>query len=761
MFSRLSGPAGPTFGAANTAGGGTAPVITSPAFLVAGTQNTVYPTTTFTATGTAPITWSIFSGTLPAGMTFVGGVLAGTPTATFSGSITFRATNAFGFADRPLTLTVDAAPPNDLPNVSATITPLQGARSGTPITVNAWSLVNSVTNFAGQWAQYVGTIPGADENIVVYMWTGPSSWRCLQISGKLTPALTRYSNGSVFYTDSSKTTLAPNNTVPVLTDTKLAFNASVTESGSPIPWICGAISNTKTSLSNLEVYLGSNVFAFNSVPAVTMSNAVDLVKQWKIYGVYTNTDLGAPAAPAPNNSSWSQLDYDPETAAPISSNWSTYQGLILNASGGDNFSGRSYYEAGEAQLLNEAIQGITTNDTPAKHWKLMSQALNVARVPQLCLWDDSVHRITNPQKGSRPYYYHTAGAQDPAFGKEQYQLKSFVSGDGPLTHPWTGTTYYYAVTGCPIFSLVGSGVFCTQISTEYSSSLRRTYNRTSSYTPSINGTVDRSESWSFGRASKLTAVLPSTGRVPGGMAYSELQEFLTEALTVPSTGVSARVPRRQAQTTPGATVDDTLLFLCKVLNTCQLSCPDPLTWAGPSNGNTVAEGARQSTLMLHYALENTILLAAQNYSGFTTYVDELIEQYSRCIQVYGGIGICQNTVRSMGPQVTALNAGSNWTQLTLSDMQVYANSVGQYSVSTTNVSVYDPRFMIVITRFMYALKVAADKGRISATSGAKALSIYNALNTAASGVTNGSLISPIPSYGNYFGVPASLVSQMA
>jgi hypothetical protein len=647
-----------------------------------------------------------------------------------------------------------------LPNVSATITPLQGARSGTPITVNAWSLVNSVTNFAGQWSQYVGTIPGADENIVVYMWTGPSNWRCLQISGKLTPALTRYSNGSVFYTDSSKTTLAPNNTVPLLTDTKLAFNASVTESGSAIPWICGAISTTKTSLSNLEVYLGSNVFAFNSVPAVTMSNAVDLVKQWKIYGVYTNADLGAPAAPAPPNSSWSQVDYNPETAAPISSNWSTYQGLILNSSGADNFSGRSYYEAGEAQLLNEAIQGITTNDVPAKHWKLMSYALNVARVPQLCLWDDSVHRITNPQKGSRPYYYHTAGAQSPLFGKEQYQIKSFVSGDGPLTHPWTGTTYYYAVTGCPIFSIIGSGVFCTQISTEYSSSLRRTYNRTSSYTPPINGQVDRSESWSFGRASKLTAVLPSTGRVPGSIAYSELQEFLTEALTVPSTGVSARVPRRQAQTTPGTTVDDTLLFLCQVLNTCQLSCPDPLTWGGSSNGNTVAEGARQSTLMLHYALENTILLAAQGYSGFTTYVDELIEQYSRCIQVYGGIGICQNTVRSMGPQVTALNAGASWTQLTLSDMQVFANSVGQYSVSTTNVGAYDPRFMIVMTRFFYSLKVAADKGRISATSGAKALSIYNALNTAASAVTNGSLLSPTPYYGNYFGVPASLVSQM-
>jgi hypothetical protein len=121
-FNLLNGPSGPTFGAPNTAGGGTAPTITSPSFLVAGTQNTVYPTTTFTATGTAPITWSIFSGTLPAGMTFVGGVLAGTPTATFSGSITFRATNAFGFADRPLTLTVNASASN-YPTLTSGIIP--------------------------------------------------------------------------------------------------------------------------------------------------------------------------------------------------------------------------------------------------------------------------------------------------------------------------------------------------------------------------------------------------------------------------------------------------------------------------------------------------------------------------------------------------------------------------------------------------------------------------------------------------------------
>jgi hypothetical protein len=94
-------------------GGGTAPVITSPAFLVTGTVDTLYPTTYFLASGSSPITWSITAGTLPAGMTFTTvsnqGVLAGTPTATASGSITFTATNAYGSDSRALTLTVNAS----------------------------------------------------------------------------------------------------------------------------------------------------------------------------------------------------------------------------------------------------------------------------------------------------------------------------------------------------------------------------------------------------------------------------------------------------------------------------------------------------------------------------------------------------------------------------------------------------------------------------------------------------------------------------
>jgi hypothetical protein len=136
--------------------GPSAPTITSPAFLVAGTVDTVYPTTTFTATGTAPITWSVTAGTLPAGMAFSSaGVLSGTPTATASGSITFTATNALGADSRALTLTVITAssiPPEIKTNTLAIAVigqPYTEALKSTGGAATTWSLADGVSYGSG------------------------------------------------------------------------------------------------------------------------------------------------------------------------------------------------------------------------------------------------------------------------------------------------------------------------------------------------------------------------------------------------------------------------------------------------------------------------------------------------------------------------------------------------------------------------------------------------------------------------------------
>jgi hypothetical protein len=57
------------------------------------------------ATGDQPITWSVFSGTLPTGVTLSAtGVLSGTPTTTTSYSFTIRATNSAGSNDKAFTI---------------------------------------------------------------------------------------------------------------------------------------------------------------------------------------------------------------------------------------------------------------------------------------------------------------------------------------------------------------------------------------------------------------------------------------------------------------------------------------------------------------------------------------------------------------------------------------------------------------------------------------------------------------------------------
>jgi hypothetical protein len=110
------------------------------ALLPVGEVGVPYPSTPLSATGgTAPYKWAITSGTLPAGMTFSGGILGGTPTAAGSGSVTFQVTDANGqTGSASLNLTVTAGPtittPATLPNGEATAPYSQSlaASGGTP-----------------------------------------------------------------------------------------------------------------------------------------------------------------------------------------------------------------------------------------------------------------------------------------------------------------------------------------------------------------------------------------------------------------------------------------------------------------------------------------------------------------------------------------------------------------------------------------------------------------------------------------------------
>jgi hypothetical protein len=120
LFSKLNGPFGSTLGAPNTGGGGTAPTITTVS-LPSGTDGVAY-SQALTATGTAPITWSIVSGSIsPLTLNASTGAITGTPSTATTLSATFRATNAFGFDQDPLSIVVNAAGAGPLPLTAPTI----------------------------------------------------------------------------------------------------------------------------------------------------------------------------------------------------------------------------------------------------------------------------------------------------------------------------------------------------------------------------------------------------------------------------------------------------------------------------------------------------------------------------------------------------------------------------------------------------------------------------------------------------------------
>jgi hypothetical protein len=63
----------------------------------------------FSASGSPPITYSVLTGSLPTGLSLTGNTISGTPTVAGVYSFTLRATNSFGVADFPTSITINAS----------------------------------------------------------------------------------------------------------------------------------------------------------------------------------------------------------------------------------------------------------------------------------------------------------------------------------------------------------------------------------------------------------------------------------------------------------------------------------------------------------------------------------------------------------------------------------------------------------------------------------------------------------------------------
>lgn len=77
---------------------------------------------TLAATGTAPITWSIESGNLPAGLTLSGNTISGTPTTAGTFTFTVKAGNSVGNDTKKLSIVIQAAPVEPDPGQPPVIT---------------------------------------------------------------------------------------------------------------------------------------------------------------------------------------------------------------------------------------------------------------------------------------------------------------------------------------------------------------------------------------------------------------------------------------------------------------------------------------------------------------------------------------------------------------------------------------------------------------------------------------------------------------
>lgn len=346
-------------------GGGAAPTITSPAFLVAGTVDTVYPTTTFTATGTAPITWSVTAGTLPAGMAFSSaGVLSGTPTATASGSITFRATNAFGFADRPLTLTVNASGSWAPTTLTATV-------DGTAATLTQ---VEAITTRSGTW-WVDGLGQFGDSYVYAMRFSGNSAFIRLLVVRRAFTA--EAGDGTTLDTRSIALAATLNGTPYSWTAGCVQGSVRVVQNEDPIApnpdWIREAVTNYKVTAFRREN-------AYN--PATFTPVSPDA---WR--GAYNPTSLG------------------PNQAGSTPSGNANYVGTTTG-SGGDSAASRSFLHDIDAGVIDRALHnedGAVTSLWP----QFVQYTFYSLAQPQAANWSTTNHVTADPffsiSAPDRPY----------------------------------------------------------------------------------------------------------------------------------------------------------------------------------------------------------------------------------------------------------------------------------------------------------------------------------------------------------------------
>jgi hypothetical protein len=141
------------------------PTITTASTLPAAQSGIAY-SQTLTASGSAPLTWGVTSGALPAGLALntSTGVISGTPTAVGVAAFSVTATNAFGSGSEPLSLTVNVPVGVTLGPATVTLSPSQTQTFTASVSNNSnigvtWSLSPAVGTISTSGDTAVYTAP--------------------------------------------------------------------------------------------------------------------------------------------------------------------------------------------------------------------------------------------------------------------------------------------------------------------------------------------------------------------------------------------------------------------------------------------------------------------------------------------------------------------------------------------------------------------------------------------------------------------------
>ena len=152
----------------NINGNGTvnhAPTITTDS-LPNGTEGTSY-SQTLTATGTAPITWSVTSGSLPTGLTLneSTGLISGTPTTAGTSTFTVKAANDYGSDSKELSIIIDEQTDVPVTGVSLNTSTLNLIEGGTD-TLTATVEPNNATNRNVMWSSDNPSVATVNNGVV-------------------------------------------------------------------------------------------------------------------------------------------------------------------------------------------------------------------------------------------------------------------------------------------------------------------------------------------------------------------------------------------------------------------------------------------------------------------------------------------------------------------------------------------------------------------------------------------------------------------